>query len=452
MGPRATSSRCIAISLSCLGALAAQAPIVCTGAHFAVHVHPGATAAPVAQRIGDSALAAAESMWPVLEKSLGVKTAKPATLHVYCDVAAFRALAGAPPFRAELVRFDAQEAHVALQPVLSPKALELVGLPDPTAHALMRGAAMLVAAQGSPAVAADPWLGEVLAWGLLEELTNPTHEFGLDPAYDSRRWPVVRKLDASEPLVLRSTIFDFSVPATRDAADEADGHRAMLARTMAAVAKDWAKKLLAKPPKKAGTPTEVRGAAVDRVLGSDWVKTESLFNKLHLHVKPMFHVTAPMAARRDGKILCAGTSTESMHVQAAQAPKPGPYTIRGTFTVQPCNDDGLRIQLDWDQKSLVGVFLHAGKWSVERWEVGGQWTKLAGGPAPLTKGVPWEIAVVVDKNVRVLLGDQEIAAWDYGERKMRGRWAIGVNDCVVTIDGLRCEQASGPTPASSKKK
>lgn len=420
--------------------LAAQTPTVRTGPHFVVHLHGGTLPTALVERLADSALTAAESAWPWLERLLAAKAGKPANLHLHTDEPTFRAAqktAALSPFRDAFVDFATQQAQVLIWPKLSPKALELTGLPDPTAHELVRCAAMLVAAQFSSAAQADPWLAELVAWGLLEEMQNPKHAFGVDPAYDTRRQPLVRKLAANELLVLRGTILDFEVPASREAVAEDDAHQCLVARTMAATGKDWAQKLLAKPTKK--TRAEIRQAAVERVFGTNWNKTEGLFLKLHQNARPLWQLTAPMAALRDGRLLCVGVTQQSMQFQAVELPGPGDYAIRGTFEIRPCDDDAFRIQLDWDGKSMIACFFAVGKWSVEKWEVGGNWQKLAEGKAPIFPKVPFEASVEVGKNVRMLVFGQEIAAWDYGARTMRGRWSVGVNDCVVWIDKLRYE-------------
>ena len=426
-------------------ALVAQTPpLVRTGPHFVIHLHGVGWSDLLAARLADEALAAAESAWPQLEKLLGARGGKPATLHVYADEARIRALqqvAKASTCRDALVNLETQEAHLVMSPRLTSQVLEMIGLPEPTAHELIRCAAMLVAAQSSPAAVTDRWLAELFAWGLLEDMLNAKHEFGIDPAYDTRRQPLLRKLDAREPLVLQSTILDFEVPTTRAAAEEDDGHMCLLARTMAAANKDWAKKLLAKPPKKTTVRAEIRHAAVERVFGADWIKTEGLFTKLHQHAKPRWQLMFPMAVTRHGRLLCAGAPSESMQFQAVQLPPKGDYAIRGTFEIKPGADNAFRIQVDWDQKSMIGCFFGVGKWSLERWQVGTDWEKLDDGQAPIQAGVAFEAAVDVGKNLRLLVNGQEIAAWDYGMRGMHGRWSVGVNDCVVWIDKLRLEAA-----------
>ena len=454
MGTNVASCAGLLVPCLLLTAVPTQSPLVRTGAHFAVHLHAAALPTPLAERLADQALAAAESVWTRCEQTIGAKAGQVAIVHLHGDEKAFRAAqraAGGSTFRDAYVRLEGPEAHVLLWPTLSAAALEIVGLPDPTAHEVIRSAAILVATRHSAAAVADPWLAEVFAWGVLEEMVNPQHRFGVDPAYDTRRQPLVRKLDARDALVLKGTILDFEVAPTREAAEEDDGHQCLLARTMAAHHKDWAKRLLDKPSKKAGSRAEIRTAAVERALGNNWIKTDALFTKLHQQAQPLFQLTAPMAASRDGKLLCAGAPERSMQFQSVVLPPAGDYAVRGRFTIQPCGDDAFRIQLDWNQKSMVGFFFAVGKWSIESWEVGGDWKTLASGKAPIHRNVPFDAAVEVGKNVRMLVSGAEIAAWEPGDRTMRGRWSVGVNDCVVTIEGLRCEATGVPPPSSPKK-
>jgi hypothetical protein len=446
MGTEALRIVRLAMLAVCAAPLPAQegAPVVRTGAHFAVHVHPGALAAPLVARLADSSLAAAESCWPLLEKLLGVKAGKPLPVHLYVEETPYRNLAkaaGISAFRDAFADTGKLEAHALVWPRLSAQALEIVGLPETTAHEVVRCAAALVAAQSSPAAVADPWLGEVFAWGLLEELVNPQDQWGVDPAYDTRRQPLIRKLELGELLQISGTILNFQVAATRDAAEEVDGHQCLLARALRATGKDWAKKLLAKPPKKAGSRAEVRQAAIDRAFGTDQVKIDSQFIKLHQHSKPQWRITAPMAARRDGKLWCAGTQELSAQIQAVQRPPAnGDYAVRGTFELRPCRDDAARIQLDWDGKSMVGFFFGVGKWRVETWQLGGEWQQVATGPAPIRAGAPFDAAVeVVGKEARLFVGGQQVGTWDTGARTMRGIWSFGVSDCVVLVDKLRLE-------------
>jgi hypothetical protein len=432
-------------ALPAQGAGADAGAVTRSGPHFAIALRAGSLAPAVAGQLADAALAAAESAWPLCEKLLGARAGKPLTLHLHTEVGSFRPLAQAAGagLRDAFAALEQNEAHVLLAPQLSPKVLEHVGLPEPTAHELVRHAALLVAAQTSPAVAADPWLGAVFAWGLLEELQNPEHLWGVDPAYDTRRQPLLRKLEARDPLTIKSTILDFEPPATRAAVEEDDGHQCLLARTMRATSKDWAKKLLTKPPKKLATRAEIRQAAVERAFGTDWIKTEALFTKLHQHAKPVWRVSAPLVAPRGGRLLCAGAPDGSAQFHAIAPPPAGPYTIRGAFEIHPVADDSFRIQLDWDQKSMVGCFFGVGKWRIETWTAGNAaWEKVAEGKAPIRAGAKFEGAIEVGKNVRLLVDGQEVGTWDHGGRDMHGQWSAGVNDCVVWIDQLRIEPAA----------
>ena len=106
---------------------------------------------------------------------------------------------------------------------------------------------------------------------------------------------------------------------------------------------------------------------------------------------------------------------------SALAPPPGDrYAIRATCRVQPCSLDSFRIQLDWNQDSMIGCYFGVGAVSVERWEVGtSQWHRLARAEAPIRAGQPFELAVEVGQEVRHLVDGNEYVKWDRGDRSFR---------------------------------
>jgi hypothetical protein len=445
-----TYSHAVAVGLTSLlatllvaGATAqGPAPIVRTGAHAVLHVHPGALAPALAERLADEAQRSAESAWPLIDDLLGTKLQKPVTLHVYADEPMYRAAAtangGTLPLES-FARLAENEAHVLLWPLLSVKAVALVGLPEPTRQELIARCAQLAAVQAAPFAVADPWLGEVFGYAVLEETVNPKHQFGCDPAYDARRAKVWQKLVDRQQVLLHPKILDFAARTTRAEHDDHETDKCLVARMLAASGKGWAKKLFAKPPKKATIRSEIRSAAVDRVLGTDWLKTESLFTKHCQTIRPVWRETAPMSSWRDGKLCIVGTAEKAQQMQALEPPPSGDYRIRGRFTILPCNDSAFRLQLDWREGSMIGCFFGVGKFSIEKWSTGNEWQTLAEGKAPIVAGKPFDAAVEVGKHVKLFADGVEIASWDPGTRTMRGYWSVGVNDCVVHVEGLQLE-------------
>ncbi|MFY9341960.1 MAG: hypothetical protein WAT39_05705 [Planctomycetota bacterium] len=428
----------------------AQDPVVRAGAHFAVHLHAGTKVWPaVAARMADEAQKSAEAAWPVIDELLGCKPAKPLVLHVWADEPVFRekeklAATGAKIPIESFADYAAGEAHLLLWPILSAKATEIVGLPEPTRQALIARAAQLVAAQHAPFVATDPWLYEVFGWAVLEAVVNPTHQFGLDPAYDTRRYKLWHKLESRQDVLLQPMIMDFDSGTTRAEYDDDEGAKCMIARMLAMTGKGWAKKLFTKPGKKVTTRGEIRGHATEKAFGSDWLKNESAFTKHCQTIRPQWRETAPMAGLREQRLLTVGTAAESMQIQAiGKPPAQGDYRVTGNFEILPCGEDSFRIQLDWTEDSMIGCFFGVGKWRIEMWKPGNDWQKLAEGKAPIFPRKRFDATVEVGKQIRVVVDGQVVGTWDQGARLMRGWWSFGVNDCVVWIDKLRLESAAG---------
>jgi hypothetical protein len=426
----------------------APAPLVRSGAHFVVHLHPGALPPPLAARLADEALAAAESAWAKTAEWLSLREQKPPVIHVHAEVAAYRAVekqygGGGVPIES-LGRLEAQEAHVLMWPTLSAKALEIVGLPSPTSQAIVQRAAQLSAAQYAPAAVKDPWLAEVFGYGVLETIVNPDHKFGLEPAYDTRRSFYFQLLEERQPPLLKSMVLDYAVPKTRREHDDEEERKCTMAQMMAATGPGWAKKLLAKTTRKVTARVDTRFAAIESVLGTDWVKTESLFSKMGQNVRPVWKENLPMTTVRGNRLMMVGNDDHTASFHAVQLPKKGAdYALRGTFELQPCGDESCRLQLDWDEKSMIGVFFLPGKFQVKRWAVGGDWEMLKEGNAPIVAKKPFEAAVEVGKTqIRVLVGGVEAGTWACGERGMHGRWLMAVNDCVVFIENLRIEYST----------
>lgn len=432
----------------CLAAaVAAQAaePLQRAGEHFAVRLHPGALSAPLAGQLADASLAAAESAWPTIGKLLGAKNPTPPVLHVYADEPAYRALERehAPGFeRPSFARLAEQAAHVLLWPGLSAQALAIVGLPDSTRQQLIGCAAQLVAAQHARIAVEEPWLAEVFAYAVRESIVHPKRAFGREPDFDSRRLLLHHDLAQGKLRELRGSYMDFSTPTTKQQFDAQEESKCLMAQMMADSGKGWAKKLLPSSCKDEGKPRAiVRTNAVERVLGTNWTKIESHFSELCMKVAPVWRAAGPMAAATDGGMLVVGTQDTPASFSALAPPPGDRYAILAKCKLAPCASDSFRIQLDWNEASMIGCFFGVGAVSVERWEVGtSSWTPLAKGKAPIVAGQPFELAVEVGPTVRLSVDGHEYAQWDRGDRTMQGLWSVGVNDCVVWIDGLRIER------------
>lgn len=421
--------------------------IVRTGAHFEVHFHSHATDGAVAGKVADEALAAAERTWPAISKLLKMRKATAPTLHLYADMETFRKLEkehtkNQVPLES-FVRLAEQEAHVLLWPQLTPAALAVVGLPETTRQAVMQRSAQLMAAQRCSLAVADPWMAEVFAYVVLEGLVNPKHEFGVDLAYDTRRAVLAHDLKHGNPRELRGSFMDFSIAATRAEHDLQEEKKCLMGQVMAAMNKKWAQKLL--PPqkpkkKKMEVPrVTIRGAAVRRVLGKSWTKIESQFSEVCNDVAPVWRVTGAMAAAHKDGLIAAGNSDHTAAFSSQQDLPDGDYVIRSTCKLHPSGEDSFRIQLDWDQKSMIGCFFGVGRVQVKRWSPEKNWELLAEGQAPVHANVAFEVAVEAGQKIRLLVNGNSYVEWDRGDREMRGTWSVGINDCVVWLNKLRLE-------------
>jgi hypothetical protein len=334
-------------------------PLKRAGAHFVVEFHAAKLPDALAARLADESLAAAESAWPVLEKLVAVHPDPPLTIHVHVEPAPFRAIEQKlstykVPVEA-VADLAAREAHVKLWPELSVQALEQVGLPATTAANILFQAARCTIAAAAATPADDPWYAEVVAYQVLETVTNPTAASGVDAAYDTRRWRgwYWRK-DA--PIESKRFVADVSTPTIPIDWEVQQGTRAMLAQLLASTGSGWARKLLAKPKKAGASVGDTRVAAVESVLGSDWGKIDSRYEKMLKTVRPAWLVLQPELVMRKNRWLLVGAGNHAATASLAELHPPrGDYAIRGKFAMEGLGTAQLRVQLDWDGKSLVGV-------------------------------------------------------------------------------------------------
>jgi len=443
-----TAAAAITALLALNATVVAQDAIVRKGAHFEVHFHSGATDSGLAGKIADDALTAVESSWPVASKLLKLRKVKASTVHLYADIEEFRGLekkhtGGKLPLES-FSRLGEQKVHVLLWPVLMPKSLAVIGLTDTTRQTLIRSGAQLLAAQRCSLAIGDPWLAEVFAYGVLEKITNPKHDNGVDPAYDTRRAFLHHDLKHGNPREVRNTFLDFSAPTTRREYETQEEKKCLMAQVMAACNKSWAQKLLpAKKAKKKDKPKQaviVRSGQVKKVLGKNWTKIESQFSKICNKLEPVWRITGAMvAAHKDGLVM-AGNSDHTAALTGQEEAPDGNYVIRCTAKLHPSGEDSFRIQLDWDQKSMIGCFFGVGRVEIKRWSAEKNWELLAEGKAPINANVPFEAAVESGDKVRLIVNGDSFLEWDRGSRDMHGIWSVAINDCVAWLSKLRIEQ------------
>lgn len=434
----------LALAAASAAPLAAQsATVVETGPHVAVQLHCGALTEPLGRRLAAAALAAAEGTWPTVERLLLLRPGKPATIELHADEAAFRAIektaTSASRFRELVVHLDRQEAHVLLWPQLLPRDLEIVGLPAPTRDLVVRAAAQLFAAQKSTAVLVDPWLAEVFAYAVLEGKQAQSPKYGVDAVFDSRRW---NHEGAGEKPTLRRWVTEAARSATRAELEIAEEGKCLAAQLLAGCGADWARRFLANPLRPGDSARVVREAAVERLLGTDWQKNEARWQKQLAAIRVPFYVRSPMVAPAGRRLLLLGSPDQAATLNGAAALPQGPFRICATCELVAPEEDGLRLQLDWDEQSLLGVFLRPGAVRLSQWEPGKPWAVLDEGKAAIANGRPFDVVAEVDaeRGVLTVAIDGTVALrWPYGARGMRGLWSLAKNEIPAYVEGLRVE-------------
>jgi hypothetical protein len=451
MGHRPGSS--FALSALLLAAMAgaqepappAASPSEAKGPHFHVQFHHAGLPGPLAERLAAAALAGAESAWPAAEKLLQLGRGRPATIHLYDDAATFRTLeqqhTGSKDLREVVVRLREQEAHLLLWPTLVPRDLDVVGLPVTTIDNLVLAAAQLLAAQRSNAAASDPWLGTVFAYAVLEGRAPRPATAGVDPIYDWRRhW----HCDQEQPPSVRSWILNDSPPRTRDELERANEACCLFAQMLANGGADWARKLLASPAKPGAGATVVRDAAVERVLGKDWAKTSDRWRQLLIGWRPEFLATAPMVARDGARWLMIGSFEKPATMWWLRKLPEGPYRLQLRCTLHHRDDDGLRVEMDWDEKSLVAFFLRSGGVAVGTWTREKNWGPLTQARAAIVAGKPFDVVIAVDAEpgrVTVDVDGVRALRWPYAGRTMQRSIALVKNEGPAWVEGVRIEPA-----------
>ena len=432
------------------GAAAAQADVTRTGKTFAVTVHPGKLPAAAAVQIADAALAAAERVRPALDK-FSLCPAKTPVIHVHADERNFRALAADVTklaFHVEgFVQLAEGCAHVLLWPSLDASDYALVGLPPGTEHQVMLQAVQFAVFQRYAWVKVDPWRAGVIAHGIVDEILNPDAATGVDPMFDDRRsWHAEQFAKGKAPK-LREELEWTAALESRGAFDATTEAMGLIAQTLAAAGSGWARKLLVVPDEKLPGMAAQRAGAVESILGKDWKRNEDRFTKVLSSLRPRWWVSAPIVTRRGGRLLLVGPASpqKGATLAALEPPPAGGYAIRATCELVPGRATDLRVQLDWDQKSLLACFVEPDEVWVSQWEAGSKtWKKLGSRKSPVVAGRPFALSVEVDAKVRVVIDDTQVLEVDYGKRTMRGEWSVEKERGPVWVTDLRCEPLAPP--------
>ena len=434
----------IIAALLLAGAAAAQADVTRIGRTFAVTLHPGNLPQAVAGRLADEALVAAERVRPALDK-LTLCPAKKPVIHVYADERPFRELAAETTklaFHVEgFVQMAAGCAHVLLWPCLEAGDYSLVGLPPDTEYQVMLQAVQFAVFKRHAWVKGDPWLAGVVAQGIVDEVLNPDAATGVDPMFDNRRCWYAALAKGKAPK-LRDELDRTDAPADRGSFDARTRAMGLVAQTLSSAGSGVIGKLLLMPDETLPSIAAQRAAAVESILGKDWNRIEERFTRVLSSLRPQWEVSSPAVAWRAGRLLFFGpASTESGATLTAIEPPPsGAYAIRATCELVPGRTKDLRVQLDWDEASVLACFLQDDEFWVARWQNGGTtWEKLLGVKSPVVAGRPFALSIEVDAKLRVVVDGKQVLEFDYGQRTMRGRWSIAKNLGPVWLTDLRCE-------------
>jgi hypothetical protein len=261
--------------------------------------------------------------------------------------------------------------------------------------------------------------------------------------FDSRRWlHAMRK----KPATLHSWVTDLTPPADLDDVTYAEEGRCLAAQLLASAGGDWAQRLLANPSKPGQPLVEVRLAAVQRVLGADWAKIEARWRKTLEPARVPFHVLNPDVLVKDGRWRLVGSPERAATLDAMKDPPPPPYRVTGVFELTKGDTDGARLQLDWDGKSVIGLFLRRGEVHVAIYETGKPWSFVAVGKAGIEYGRRFEVVVEVGREpgmLSVAVDGEPCVRWSYAGRAMNRLWSIAKNEYPMYVEDLRVETISG---------
>ena len=443
MSVAATSACRMVAALLLVAAAAGQADITRTGRTFAVTLHRGDLPLAVAGRLADEALAAAERVRPALDQLTLCQSKKP-VIHVYSDERPFRALAAETTklaFDIEgFVQMAAGCAHVLLWPCLEAGDYSLVGLPPDTEYQVMLQAVQIAVFQRRAWVRGDPWRAGVVARGIVDEMLNPVGSTGVPILVNRHCWHAA--LAKGKAPRLRDELDLTDAPADRSTFDARTHSMGLVAQTLATAGPGAIGRLLLLPDEMLPSIAAQRAAAVESILGKDWKTIEETFAKVLSSLRPQWEVSSPAVAWRGGRLLLVGpASTENgATLTAIEPPPPGAYAIRAMCELVPGRTKDLRVQLDWDEASVLACFVQDDEFWVARWENGGTtWQKLLIAKSPVVAGRPFALSIEVDATLRVVVDDKQVFEFDYGQRTMRGRWSIAKNLGPVWLTDLRCE-------------
>ncbi len=447
---RGPMTRIAAVSIAALWSVApaAQDDVVRTGKTCVLTVHPGDHEDELASRIADEAFAAIEQLRPLLER-WQVRPASPVAVHLHLAAPSFRAVEKQVQTYTftvdEFCHQDGSEGHVLQSPLLSRAMLERLGLPPWTEATLQRIAAQLVALQLAETTRRDPWLGEVFAFGALDALRNPSGAYGVDPSFDGRRGAYARfHAEGNGSSFAGFLAVDRPLHTPDDLALRHE-YATLAAQYFATTGSSWARKLLA-TPKSALARGPARSWIVESILGKDAAKNEYRFQKLVGALRPTWFAAWSGVGVRDGRIVLAGATDRSARAWG-RCPAAA-FAVRGSVTLAGSGERELRVNVDFDEhRSIVVAFVVGQGCTTYLWRDDKPgYKQLQRVELPLEVDTPFEIAIEVDTEVRVLVGGALVLTQPCEGAPPRHGWAVATNASLVFLERLRCE------PLAARKK
>jgi hypothetical protein len=420
--------------------LAAQSDVQRGGKTFKIVLHPGKLEAALAERMADEALAAVEALQPMLDK-WQVRAPK-ATLHVHATQDTFHAIEKlSTEFQFTVGAFataDGSEAHVLMSPALSPLILEQLGLPPSVARSLQVMAGETAALQFSEAARQDRLLARIFAYGLVDAVVDPGNKCGVDPDFDDRRtiytgaWQKERTLSFAD-------VFGGERPRSPRDLDLQIEQASFFAQLAAESNPGWARKLLAKPAKGSSGRT-ASDAVIESIFGKDVAKADRRLAALVAATKPVWYISGGCVGSRGGKIVLAGEEKQTGSLRVCtKAPDP-PYAIRGRASMAAGPRPELRVVIDDSENSAFCVLIGPQYVSAvpfdkksEKYGPGGE------GSCEWKLGTEVEIAIEIDKEVRVSLDGRPVVTCARPRTPLSGSWALEVNNTLVWLRDWRCE-------------
>ncbi len=413
-----------------------------------VRLHGARLSPELRSRLAEEALAVAQSALPITYKLLANQRCDAVTVHVYVDEAPFRELEAKQTrlgyAREQFTVAGNVEAHVLVRPAWTERVFDALGLSAVTKDAIVLQVAGMVARQRQPGAERDPWLAEVAAFAVLEQLRNPGGKVDVDLAYDTRRSLARWMVANGHELGLRDWC-SMPDPNTLHRLGEQQARQALMAQLLTAKSSGWARRVLSRAPK-ANEPLLVgRRAALELVLGKDWGRAEEQLAKLLRADEPTWALHTDAAEWRQGRLLIAGDLKLRGGAKLVREPPAGAYVVSGSATVSEECD--LRWEFAYDETFVAALLLYEGRLRLEHWDVAAKkWSTLANREVKVETGKPVNYRIEMRDTLRVLIDGQEVFTAPLRDSELRRPLIVCSNNGYALLQDTRLE----PLPAGGK--